>query len=49
MFQYLVNYIMHKCNIDDNGVFKVALLSISELCLWYILFNVKEIGFFLDY
>ena len=40
-FQYLVYYIIHTCNINDNRVFKVTLLSISEL--YGILFNVKEI------
>ena len=38
-FQYLVYYIIHICNINDNRVFKVALLSISELYGK----NVKEI------
>ena len=40
-FQYLVYYIIHTCNINDNRVFKITLLSISEL--YGILFNVKEI------
>ena len=43
-FQYLVYYIINTCNINDNRVFKVKLLSISEL--YGILFNVKEIWVF---
>ena len=39
--QYLVYYTLHTCNINDNIVFKVTLLSISER--YGILFNVKEI------
>ena len=40
-FQYLVYFIIHTCNLNDNGVFKVTPLSISER--YGILFNVKEI------
>ena len=40
-FQYLVYHIIHTCNINDNRVFKVTLLSISVL--YGIHFNVKEI------
>ena len=37
---------LHTCNINDNGVFKVTLLSISEL--YCIPFNVKEKLFVLE-
>ena len=30
-FQYLVYNIIHTCNINDNRVFEVKLVSISEL------------------
>ena len=40
-FQNLVYYVIHTCNINDNRVFKVTLLSISDL--YGIRFNVKEI------
>ena len=45
-FQYLVYYILHTWNINDNRVFKVTLLSIFEL--YGILFNVKEKWFVLE-
>ena len=46
MCQYLVYYIIHTCNINGKRVFKVTLLSISEL--YGILFSAKEISFVLE-
>ena len=43
-FQYLVYYIIHTFDINDNRVCKVTLLSISEL--YGILFNVIKFGSF---
>ena len=38
-FQYSVYFTIHTCNINDNIIFKVTLLSISE----FYCINVKEI------
>ena len=45
-FQYFTYYIIHTCTINDNRVFEVMLLSISDL--YGILYNVKEIRFALE-
>ena len=46
-FQYLVYDIIHTCNINDNRVFKVTLLSISELYVLTLHVSLSSITMFI--